>query len=191
MVLAGVTPMLAQAQGMPSYATPDTAPQNQPPPPPNAPPPSYAHQDQVISGRISSIPGKYDIEIRDANGYIDRVRLIDGTVINPTGLRLAVGMSVQVHGVNIGQVFQANEIDSPYQMYGYAYGPYAAAYPVYPYWGYAGYPYWGWGGIGIGIGIGWSGYYGGWRGYYGGWRGGWGGWGYGYHGGWGGYRGWR
>jgi hypothetical protein len=168
--------LVAQAQPLPSYASPDT--QRAPAPP--APPPSYAHNEEQISGRISSIPGKYDIEIRDSRGYIDRVRLRDGTVINPTGIRLATGMSVTVFGVNRGQVFEASEINTPYNVYGYAYPAYGP-YPAYPvtWWGYSGYPYPYYGGVvGIGIGIGWSGYYGGWRGYYG-------------YRGWAGYRGWR
>jgi hypothetical protein len=187
-LMAGlVAPAFAQAQQLPSYATPDAPAQGAPPAPP-APPPSYAAHEEQVAGRISAIPGKYDLEVRDARGFIDKIRLRDGTVINPTGVRLATGMSVTVFGVNRGQVFEANQIDTPYTISpGYAYAPYPAyyAYGAYPY-PYYPYGYGPWGGIGIGIGIGWNGYFGGWRGYYGGWRGG-------YYGGWhgGGWHGWR
>jgi hypothetical protein len=154
--------------------------------------PSYARpsDDAVISGRISAITGKYDIEVRDDRGYIDHVALHDGTIINPTGLQLAVGMSVRILGYNRGEVFAANEIDTPYASYpGYVVAP---AYPAYPYpypayfgFGYApffGYgPYWG---PRAGVTIGWGGYYGGWYGARGGYgHGYYGGYGHGYYGG--------
>ena len=144
MALSLAVPALAQA--MPSYAVPD-GPQAAAPPQR----PSYAVNEEKIVGRISSIPGKYDIEVRDSRGFIDRVHLHDGTVINPTGLRLATGMSVQVYGVNRGSAFEANVIDTRYITYGSAYGPY----PYGPYYGYAPWQF------SIGVGFGW----GGWRGW--------------------------
>jgi hypothetical protein len=178
LVLGVLAPVLAQGQPMPSYASPDSAP-----PPNQSGPPSYGQNWEVIEGRIAGIPGKYDIDVRDSHGYIDHIRLHDGTIITPTGLTLSVGMGVRVFGVNQGQVFAANQIDTPYQNYGYAYPAYGA-YSAYPAWGYGGaYPWWG--GIGIGIGVGWGGYYGGWRGW-----GCCGGWGYRGWSGWGGYHGW-
>ncbi len=107
--------------------------------PPDAPtyaaPPSYSSTDEVIHGRVSSFDGAYSLQVRDDRGFIDNVQLRQGTVINPTGIRLAPGMQVTIHGVNRGSAFAANVIDTPYQSYGaipvYPYGPYV--YPVYPY----------------------------------------------------------
>ncbi len=100
-----------------------------------APPPSYGSTDEVIHGRVSSFDGAYSLQVRDDRGFIDNVQLRQGTVINPTGIRLAPGMQVTIHGVNRGSAFAANVIDTPYQSYGaipvYPYGPYV--YPVYPY----------------------------------------------------------
>ncbi len=98
--------------------------------------PSYASGEESIRGRIASVDGKYHLQLRDDRGYIDNVSLHDGTIINPTGLRLSPGQSVTIVGHNSGKTFEANEIDTPYGRYGFA--P-AYAY-VYPY-GYYGYPY--------------------------------------------------
>jgi hypothetical protein len=99
--------------------------------------PSYGKGDEMISGRIASFDGAYALQVRDDRGFIDNVQLRQGTVINPTGIRLAPGMSVTIYGVNRGATFAANEIDTPYLSYGAVpvYG-----YPVYPYPVY-GYPY--------------------------------------------------
>jgi hypothetical protein len=125
--LIALAPLGAAAQ----TAVPDT-------PTYAAPPPSYGSTDEVIHGRVSSFDGAYSLQVRDDRGYIDNVQLRQGTVINPTGLRLASGMQVTIHGVNRGSAFAANEIDTPYESYGaypvYPYGPY-------PYYGYYGYPY--------------------------------------------------
>lgn len=96
--------------------------------------PSYASDEETIKGRITSVNGTA-LEIRDDRGFIDNVQLHQGTVINPTGLTLAPGMSVTVLGYNRGRTFAANEIDTPYASYPLAY-PYPAyvAYP-YPYYG--------------------------------------------------------
>jgi hypothetical protein len=127
--LIAVAPLAAAAQ----TAAPDEAA------PTYAAPPSYSSTDEVIHGRVSSFDGAYSLQVRDERGFIDNVQLRQGTVINPTGIRLAAGMAVTIHGVNRGSAFAANVIDTPYQSYGaipvYPYGPYA--YPVYPY----GYPY--------------------------------------------------
>jgi len=93
--------------------------------------PGYASTEQTIHGRVTVVNGTY-MEIADSNGYTDRVQLHQGTIINPTGIRLAPGMSVTIIGHNNGHLFLANEIDTPYQYGGpYAYGPY----PYYPYYG--------------------------------------------------------
>jgi hypothetical protein len=117
--LAGVIGLLgaapASAQPLPTYAT-GTA-------------------DETIQGTISAINGPYNISVRDSRGFIDNVGLHQGTIINPTGLTLEPGFSVTILGRNDGKAFTANEIDTPYQT--------LAAVPVYPVYGYSGYPYWG------------------------------------------------
>lgn len=104
--------------------------------------PSYAklsepQTEAQVSGRIVSVDGKYSLTVRDDRGFLDRVQLHQGTIINPTGLTLAPGMRVKILGYNAGDVFEANEIDTPYR---YA-GP--AVVPVYygPGWWYPGYAY--------------------------------------------------
>jgi len=101
-----LAPISAAAQDMPSYA-------------------QSAPQDQQVRGRIASFDGAYDLTVRDDNGYIDNVRLHQGTIINPTGLTLAPGMVVSILGYNAGPFFAANEVDTPYTYYGgvpYYYG---------------------------------------------------------------------
>jgi hypothetical protein len=97
--------------------------------------PSYAtNSDQPIHGRVAGFDGKYALSLRDDHGYTDRVELHDGTIINPTGLRLAAGMTVTIYGHADGSRFVANEIDTRYQT------AYAYPYPAYPYYPY---PYYG------------------------------------------------
>jgi hypothetical protein len=100
--------------------------------------PSYASGEEIIRGRIASIDGKYQLQVRDERGFLDRVTLHDGTVINPTGLRLSPGQSVTIMGHNTGKSFAANEVDTPYANYGIP--AYANGYPPYGY-GYYPYPY--------------------------------------------------
>jgi hypothetical protein len=125
---------LAQTGGTdaPTYAT--------------APPPSYGTADEAIHGRVASFDGAYNLQVRDDRGYVDNVQLHQGTVINPTGLRLAPGMTVTIHGVNRGSAFAANEIDTPYDSYGFVPG-YPYAYPGYPY----PYPVYGYPSFGLGF----------------------------------------
>jgi hypothetical protein len=140
-------PAQSEPAAPPSYAAPA--------------PPSYGSPDETIHGRIESFDGAYNLQLRDDRGFIDNVRLQQGTVINPTGLRLTVGMTVTIHGANGGKLFAAREIDTPYSQYGpvavYPYGAYP--YPAYPYAAYP-YPYPGYGfgypypGVSIGIGFG-------------------------------------
>lgn len=104
--------------------------------------PSYAqpNREERIKGVVVAFDGRYALKVRDQRGYVDNVRLHQGTVINPTGLTLQSGMSVTIYGEPNGRVFDANEIQTPYN---YAPGPVAVpVYPYpYPYWG----PYWRWG----------------------------------------------
>jgi hypothetical protein len=132
--------------------------------PPSYARPSYASDEDVVRGQVVAFDGGYGLQVRDEKGYIDTITLHQGTIINPTGLRLAPGMSVTVRGVNRGHVLDANQIDTPYTTYG--------ALPAYPYvyvpaYGY-GYAY-GYGptiaiGIGLGPAYGWGRGYVGWRG---------------------------
>ena len=99
--------------------------------------PSYATAEQTIHGQIASVDGLYSIKVHDDNGYLDNVALHHGTIINPTGLTLAPGMSVTILGYNGGSVFEANEIDTPYT---YA-GPRPASVYYGAGWWYPGFPY--------------------------------------------------
>jgi hypothetical protein len=105
-------PLVARAQDVPSYATPN--------------------EEGQIRGRVTSFDGAYSLQVRDDKGYIDNVRLHQGTIINPTGLTLAPGMVVSVLGYNAGSYFSANEIDTPYTFYGGF--PYYQGHP-WNYWG--------------------------------------------------------
>jgi hypothetical protein len=116
-----LVPAIASAQYAPSYAQPQYS----------------QSQDESIHGRIYSIDGTFNITVTDDNGYMDNVQLHQGTVINPTGLTLAPGMEVTIAGYSGGQVFEANEIDTPYTYYG------ARPVPVFygAGWWYPGYSY--------------------------------------------------
>ena len=134
--------------------------------PPSYARPSYGSDEETIRGSIVSFDGGYNLRVRDERGFIDNIELRQGTVINPTGLRLAPGMSVTVRGVNRRSVLAANQIDTPYQTYGaapaYAYpGPYVG-YPAYGYPVY-GYPYGPSFSLGIGFGPRYYGRYGRWH----------------------------
>lgn len=130
--------------------------------------PSYAIRQETIKGRISSFDGKYQLTVRDERGYLDRVSLRDGTIINPTGLRLVAGMTVTIVGRTAGNAFVAYEIDTPYSIQppAYEYPPaypyptgydYPEYYPAYPYPAYpypAYYPYPSYYSLNLGIWIG-------------------------------------
>ena len=151
----------AFAQQVPAQSGPPPDAQSAPPPPP----PSYARPavpngEEVVSGRIVSFDGKYHLVVNDDRGFADNVEMRQGTIINPTGLQLAPGMRVTIAGYNRGSYFAANQIDTPYTQYGFAY----PAYPVVPYGAYP-YPGWGYGGLSIGIGFGGYGHFGGYGGY--------------------------
>jgi hypothetical protein len=130
-------------------------------------------QDEVIHGTIASLEGQYTIYVHDQRGFVDTVRLHDGTIINPTGLTLEPGQSVEIHGRTDGHVFDANEIDTPYtdqagtdDSAGYSTDDapppapvYVAPYPYYSYYpAYAiAYPAF----VSLGFGFGWGCCYGG------------------------------
>jgi hypothetical protein len=175
-IVASTTPGAALAQNVPSYGTP-------------------AARQEVIRGTVTGFDGAYLVYMRDERGYNDSVTMHQGTVINPTGIRLVEGMRVSIWGYANGPTFDAYQIEvaggGPYYAGYYGYPNYGSGYG-YGYGGYGygyGYPYYPAVGIGIGIGLGW-----GW-----GWGGPWGwgayrpwGWGWGagwYHGPYGWYRG--
>jgi hypothetical protein len=97
-LVAALGPAAARAQDVPSYAVPTTT----------------ISTDETIHGRIHSVNGAFDISVDDDRGFVDNVELHQGTIINPTGLTLAPGMSVTILGVNSGAALSANEIDTPY-----------------------------------------------------------------------------
>jgi invasion protein IalB len=78
--------------------------------------PSYSSgtSDETIRGTVAAINGPYNISVRDERGFVDNVNLHQGTIINPTGLSLAPGLSVTILGHNDGSAFSANEIDTPW-----------------------------------------------------------------------------
>lgn len=78
--------------------------------------PSYSQpsNEESVHGRVASIPGKFDLTVRDDRGFIDYVHLHPGTIITPIGLTLVPGMTVTIIGSNRGKNFAANEIDTPY-----------------------------------------------------------------------------
>lgn len=86
--------------------------------------PSYAQQSaeaagvERIQGRIISFDGGYNLQVRDERGFMDRVQIHQGTIINPTGITLAPGMVVSIIGENDGDYFSGDEIDTPYTIYG-------------------------------------------------------------------------
>jgi hypothetical protein len=81
---------------------------------------SGAGPDQTIQirGRVSAFDGAYSLVVRDEQGYLDNISLHPGTIVNPTGLTLAPGMVVSVIGFNDGPSIGANEVDTPYTVYG-------------------------------------------------------------------------
>ncbi len=109
-------PMRVSAQGVPSYGQPAPA------------------AEETIHGRIEAIQGPYAIVVLDDRGFLDTVSLRPGTIINPRGLRLAVGMTVTIVGYNAGASFAAIEIDAPYAYEGSSAG--SDAYGTYGYYDY-------------------------------------------------------
>lgn len=90
------SPLAAHAQDLPAYARP------------------VGSNEQSVTGHIQSIDGKFHLNVLDQRGVVDSVQLHQGTIINPTGLSLATGMSVTISGYDAGASFNANEIDTPY-----------------------------------------------------------------------------
>ncbi|HTU68905.1 MAG TPA: hypothetical protein VMF11_01175 [Candidatus Baltobacteraceae bacterium] len=126
-----IIPAIALAQPMPSYAVAKV---------------------ETIKGTISSFNGATTMYVRDVHGYIDDVTLHQGTIINPTGIRLQPGYPVTITGRPDGRTFIADEIDTPFRSYyGYAYPYYGPLYAYPPY------------SLRLGFGWGWGGGWGRWR----------------------------
>jgi hypothetical protein len=110
-IVALISPLTAHAQDLPSQSGP-----------------GIASSDQPIRGRIQSVDGAFHLTVLDDRGSVDSVQLHQGTIINPTGLSLASGMTVTITGYGAGSSFNANEIDTPYTydgpVYGYDFGFY-------------------------------------------------------------------
>ena len=113
----------------------------------SAPTPPYGNQ-QSVKGTLSGFDGQWIVYMHDDKGYTDHVTLHQGTIINPTGIKLLEGMHVTIYGYAAGSTFQANRVDV-------AYSPYS------PYYGTNGEPAYGYGDNGYGGGNGGYGYGGG------------------------------
>ncbi len=74
--------------------------------------PATAAHAQLVA-QITNFSGKYGITVRDAKGALVTVQMHRGTVIEPVGLRLDVGMRVALTGSVRDGVFQADRIDVP------------------------------------------------------------------------------
>jgi hypothetical protein len=75
--------------------------------------PSYAQPlgNARLSGTVVRFePGSYDLGLLDDRGFVDRIALHHGTIIEPVGIDLAPGMRVSVVGYDAGPSFVANEI---------------------------------------------------------------------------------
>ncbi|HEV3091182.1 MAG TPA: hypothetical protein VGX91_07015 [Candidatus Cybelea sp.] len=123
-----------------------------------------AHQEQ-IKGVLTGFDGTYTVYMRDDRGFDDHVSLHQGTMINPTGIKLVEGMRVTMWGNANGSTFEAYRIDvgggggyypdssgygyGGYGGYGYGGGYYPGGYGY----GYGGYPW----GVSLGFGWGWGG----------------------------------
>jgi hypothetical protein len=123
--LALFAPSIALAQDAPPQEAPSYAQQQNPSP------------DEQIRGRVIGFDGAYALTVQDERGYEDAVQLHQGTIINPTGLTLAPGMTVSILGYNAGSFFAANEIDTPYQFqsgvpyfYGHPYDYYGSGFSI-------------------------------------------------------------
>jgi hypothetical protein len=83
------------------------------------PVPSYASgtSDETIRGTVAAINGPYNISVRDERGFVDNVNLHQGTIINPTGLSLAPGLSMTILGHNEATPFPRTKSTLPIRRY--------------------------------------------------------------------------
>jgi hypothetical protein len=80
------------------------------------PTPPYGNQE-TIKGTLSGFDGQWIVYMRDDRGYTDHVTLHQGTIINPTGIKLLEGMKVTMYGYANGSTFEANRVDVAYSPY--------------------------------------------------------------------------
>jgi invasion protein IalB len=71
------------------------------------------HDNMTIQGVVSSIDGKWNLTVQQDSGFIQNVALERGTVIAPTGMRLATGMQITVVGYEDGPYIDAVRIAGP------------------------------------------------------------------------------
>jgi hypothetical protein len=69
---------------------------------------------QRIAGTIADFHGKYVVVVRTAAGSLSTVVLHQGTIINPTGLRLERGMPVLLSGHAERGAFAVAQVDTPF-----------------------------------------------------------------------------
>lgn len=74
--------------------------------------PTQSSGDKLF-GVVSAVNGKYSLTVRNDRGGFQSVTLHQGTVINPTGLRLEPQTIVVIRGHENGGSFDADEIDAP------------------------------------------------------------------------------
>ena len=65
---------------------------------------------ETITGTVSTVNDADTIDVNDARGFVDSVRLQQDTVIFPSGSRIEPGMAITIVGVNRGKFFAANQI---------------------------------------------------------------------------------
>ncbi len=112
-MIASTAPSAALAQNVPSYGTP-------------------AARQEMVRGTVTGFNGAYVVYVHDDRGYNDNLTMHQGTIIDPTGIRLVEGMRVSAWGYADGPTFDAYQIEVA------GGGPYYAGYSGYPYgYGYA------------------------------------------------------
>jgi hypothetical protein len=75
--------------------------------------PAQAKDTYTLRGVITQIDGKWDVTLHEPSGFIEEVALHPGTVVAPTGLRLAPGMQVSIRGYQDHATFDAVRIVGP------------------------------------------------------------------------------
>src|SRR5580698_2264241 len=91
-MLVSTIPGTALAQNVPSYGAP-------------------AARQEMVRGTVTGFNGAYVVYMRDERGYNDNVTMHQGTIINPTGIRLVEGMRVSIWGYADGPTFDAYQIE--------------------------------------------------------------------------------
>ena len=71
----------------------------------------------LMAGTVVDFHGKYGLVVRDVHGALAEVRLHQGTIIKPVGLRLERGMKVIIIGQASAEAFAAGRIDAPLEVW--------------------------------------------------------------------------